>query len=117
MLQIHGSAGSVLVSDDYYEHRTPTGGGLNKLGTLLDNSREILTQKVGAVIRRKSSDVLYLKAAQYFIKAIRGQVHVQAAMWDAVNVHHVLAALAASVEQGRPVECGTLPAKMRQGGA
>ena len=90
MLQIHGTAGSLLVSDDYYEHRTPTGGGLNKLGTLLGNAHEILAQKAGAVIRRKSSDVLYLKAAQCFIEAIRGEVQVQAAKWDAVRVHHVL---------------------------
>jgi UDP-N-acetylglucosamine 3-dehydrogenase len=116
MLQIHGSAGSLLVSDDYYEHRTPTGGGLNKLGILLGNSREILVQKTGAFIRRRPSDVLYLKAAQCFIGAIRGQVQIQKAMWDAVQVHHVLGAIAASVEQGRPVECTALQENMKQGG-
>ena len=117
MLQIHGSAGSLLVSDDFYEHRTPTGGGLNKLGILLSNATEILTQKTGAMIRRRSSDVLYLKAAQCFIEAIRGQDHLKAAKWDAVQVHHVLGAIAASVEQGGPVKCGTLPANVKQGGA
>lgn len=117
MLQIHGTAGSLLVSDDYYEHRTPQGGGLNKLGTFLGNAREILTQKAGAVIRRKSSDEIHPKATQCFMEAIRGEIQVQANKWDAVHVHHVLAAIAASVEQGRPVECGALRANMNQGGA
>lgn len=116
MLQIHGTAGSLLVSDDYYEHRTPQGGGLNKLGTLVGNAHEILTQKAGAVIRHKSSEGLYAKAAQCFIEAIRGQVQLQLATWDAVQVHHVLAAIADSIEQGRPVECGTLRATVNQGG-
>lgn len=112
MLQIHGSAGSLLVSDDYYEHRTPIGGGLNKLGTLLSNSQEILARKAGEVIRRKSNDTIYVQAAQCFIGAIQGKVQLQAATQDAVQVHHVLAAMAASIEQGAPVESDALPAPM-----
>jgi UDP-N-acetylglucosamine 3-dehydrogenase len=114
MLQIHGSAGSLLVSDDYYEHRTPQGGGWNKLGTLLGNVQEILTQKAGAVIRRKSTDDLHFKATQFFIKAIRGEVQAKAVMWDAVQVHDVLAAIAASIEQGKPVKSGALRADLKQ---
>lgn len=117
MFQIHGTAGSLLVSDDYYEHRTPIGGGLNKLGTLLGNAREILTHNTGAVIRRKSSDVIHPKATQCFIRAIRGEVQVHAAKWDAVRVHHALGAIAASIEKGGAVECGTLRANANQGGA
>lgn len=117
MLQIHGTAGSLLVSEDYYEHRTPQGGGLNKLGTLLGNAGEILSQRAGAVIRRKSSDAVHPKATLCFIEAIRGQVQIQAYKWDAVRVHHVLGAIAASIEQGRPVECGTLRANANQEGA
>lgn len=105
MLQIHGSAGSLIVSDDYYEHRTPTGGGLNKLGVLLGNSQEMLASKASAVIRRKSSDGIYVKAASCFIDAIRGEVQIQSAKWDAVKVHRVLGAIATSVEQGIAVEC------------
>ena len=116
MLQIHGTAGSLLVSDDYYEHRTPTGGGLNKLGTLLGNAHEILAQKAGAVIRRKSSDAIHARATQCFIEAIRGEVQVKAYKWDAVRVHHVLAAIAASIEQGRPVEGDRLRASTNQEG-
>jgi predicted dehydrogenase len=112
MLQIHGSAGSLLVSDDYYEHRTPIGGGLNKLGTLLNNSQEILARKAGEVLRRKSNDTIYVKAAQHFIEAIQGKVQLQAAARDAVQVHHVLAAMAASIEQGMPVESDALPVRM-----
>jgi predicted dehydrogenase len=117
LLQFHGSAGSLLVSDDYYEHRTPTGGGLNKLGTLIGNSREILTQKVGAILLHKPSEDLYIKAARCFIDSIQGKMQIQAAKWDAVRVHHVLGAMAASIEQGRPVECGTLQAYVDQGKA
>ena len=116
MLQIHGTAGSLLVSDDYYEHRTPQGGGLSKLGTLLGNAYEILTQKGGAAIHRKSSDVSHPRATKCFIEAIRGEMQVQTYMWDAVRVHQVLGAIAASVEQGRPVESGTLRAGMNQRG-
>lgn len=106
MLQIHGSAGSLLVSDDFYEHRAPIGGGLNKLGTLLGNAKEILTQKAGAVIRRQPPQRIYLQAAQCFVDAIRSPVTLQKAKWDAVHVHRVLSAIAASVERGLPVECG-----------
>jgi UDP-N-acetylglucosamine 3-dehydrogenase len=117
MLQIHGSAGSLLVSDDYYEHRTPTGGGLNKLGTLLGNANEILTQKAGAIIRRKSNVEIYQKAAQCFIDAIRGKVQMQAATRDAVHVHNVLAAIAKSIEQGGPVDCDRQPDRPKKGTA
>lgn len=106
MLQIHGSAGSLIVSDDYYEHRMPTGGGLNKLGVLLGNSSEILVNKTSAIIRRKASEVLYIKAAQCFIGAIRREHQLDAAKWDAVHVHNVLGAIAASIEQDRSVPCG-----------
>jgi len=103
MLQIHGTAGSLLVSDNYYEHRTSQGGGLNKLGTLLDNARELLAHKAGAVIRRTSSDVTHPRATQCFIEAIQGKAQVGAYKWDAVRVHHVLRAIAASIEQGSPI--------------
>lgn len=104
MLQIHGTAGSLIASDDYFEHRTPTGGGLNKLGALLSNANEILSHKAGAILRRKSGDMLYIKAAQSFIGAIRGEVSLQSAKWDAVHVHQVLAAIAVSLDQARPIE-------------
>lgn len=114
MLQIHGTSGSLLVSDEYYEHRTPQGGGLNKLGTLLGNAREILTQKAGAFIRHKSSDTIYLKAAQCFIAAIQGKAQIQPAKWDAVHVHQVLTAIAASLEQNRPISTGMLSVNMER---
>jgi UDP-N-acetylglucosamine 3-dehydrogenase len=115
MIQIHGSAGSLIVSDDYYEFRTPTGGGLNKLGVLLSNAQEIFTQKVGAAIRRKSNDGIYVKAAKCFIDAICGKVQLQKASWDAVHVHLVLAAIAAALEQGTPQEIASLRMDATQG--
>ncbi len=103
MLQIHGSSGSLLVSDDYYEYRTPTGGGLNKLGTLLGNAEEILAQKAGAFMHRKSNEGIYVRAAKCFVEAIRGNISLHAASWDAVHVHRALAAIRESIEQGCPV--------------
>jgi predicted dehydrogenase len=118
MLQIHGTAGSLLVSEDYYEHRTPIGGGVNKLSTLLANSQEILCQRVGAVIHRKSTDLSHWRANQCFIEAIRGNVQIQTAKWDAVHVHQVLSAVADSVEQNSsPVRVGALRVNARQEGA
>jgi predicted dehydrogenase len=114
MLQVHGSAGSVLVSDDYFEHRTPTGGGLNKLGTLFGNANEILAQKAGAVIRPKSHVMIYQKAAQCFIKAIRGRTQLQTATRDAIQVHHVLAGIATSIHQGGPALSSTMVDKPRK---
>jgi predicted dehydrogenase len=115
MLQIYGSAGSLLVSDDYFEHRTPIGGGLNKLGTLLGNAHEILTLKAGAVIHRRSSDVLHPKITQCFIEAIRGDVQIQNAKWDAVRVHLALGAIADSIAQGKSMGASLMHAKMIQG--
>lgn len=117
MLQIHGSAGSLIVSDDYYEHLTPTGGGLNKLGVLLGNSWEILNQKAGSIIRRRASDLTHIRATQSFIEAIQGKVQTKAAMWDAVRVHFVLAAIANSIEQDKPVKSDSLPVNVKQGEA
>ena len=95
--------GSLLVSDDYYEYRTPTGGGLNKLGTLLGNAEEILAQKAGAFINRRSNEGIYVRAAECFVEAIRGNISLHAASWDAVRVHRALAAIRESIEQGCPV--------------
>jgi predicted dehydrogenase len=110
LLQIHGTAGSLLISQDYYEHRTPLGGGLNQLRTMVANAREILVDKVGAVIQRRSSDVVHPRATDCFIRAIRGEVEVQAFKWDAVRVHHVLGAIAASLEQGGSFQTAALTA-------
>ncbi len=117
MLQIHGSAGSLLVSDDYYEHRTPTGGGLNKLGILAGNAKELLSQKVGAVIKRRPSDTTHRKATECFIDAIRGNAKIETAKWDAVRVHQVLGAMAASIEQKKPVEISKLQQSVSMGRA
>lgn len=116
MLQIHGTAGSLMVSDDYYEHRTPTGGGLNKIGVLAGNAYEIFSQKAGAVIRRKTSDTLYTKTARYFIDAIRGKQPIHSNMWDAVHVHQALEAIASSIELGMPVKCETVRKTDQTGG-
>jgi predicted dehydrogenase len=110
MLQIHGTSGSLLLSEDYYEHRTPLGGGLNQLRTLAVNAREILADKARAVFGRRSSDVIHPRATDWFIRAIRGEVQAQAFKWDAVRVHHVLQAIATSIEQNRSVQTGALGA-------
>ena len=117
MIQIHGSAGSLLVSDDYYEYRTPTGGGLNKLGTLLGNAQEIFTRKAGSVIHHKPSDSIYVRSAACFMDAIRGNIQLEQPKWDAVHVHHVLSAIAASVEQGISITSDMPQAHALQGEA
>jgi predicted dehydrogenase len=117
MFQIHGTAGSLLVSPDYYEHRTPQGGGLNQLGTFLHNAEDVLVHKVDAVARRKSSDAAHPKVTDYFIEAIRGQVQVGTYKWDAVKVHRVLGAIAASVERERSVQTGELDTPVIRGEA
>ena len=89
-------------------------GTRGKLGILLGNAKEILTDKAGAFIRRKANEGLYDKATRCFIEEIRGEVQGQAAMWDAVHVHEVLGAIAASIEQGKPVESGALREDVKQ---
>lgn len=109
LLQVHGTAGSLLVSDDYFEHRAPTGGGLNKIGTLLGNTQEILANKAGAALRRRSKQEIYTRAAAWFVDAIRGRVQAGPALADAVQIHRVLAAIACSIERGEPAACAALP--------
>jgi predicted dehydrogenase len=104
MFQIHGTAGSLLVSPDYFEHRTPQGGGLNQVGTHLANARAIVAHKAGAVIRRKSSDDVHPQATDCFIQAICGNPQGRTYMWDAVRVHRVLEAVGASVTQGHTAQ-------------
>lgn len=117
MIQVHGSAGSLLVSDDYYEYRTPTGGGLNKLGTLLGNAQEIFARKAGSIIRHKPSDSIYVRSAACFADAIRGKIQLKQPKWDAVHIHHMLSAIAASIEKGIPITSEMLPAPTLQGEA
>lgn len=102
MLQIHGSAGSLLVSDDYFEHRTPMGGGLNKLRVLVENATDTLVQKVRPLVIRNQKDNLYFKSAQSFIAAIQGRENHRKNKWDAVNVLAALSAMATSIETGIP---------------
>jgi len=112
MLQIHGTAGSLIVSEDYFEHRTPTGGGWNKIGTLLGNARDIFSQKTSAFIQRRSVDLLYVKAAENFVAAIQGKAQLTANIRDAIHVHQVLSAIRSSLEQGKPISCAATPTRI-----
>lgn len=93
MLQIHGTAGSIIVSEDYFEHRTAMAGGIDRLTTLLDNMREILRRRGHSIIRRQSSDTTYVEASHSFVEAVRGGSPLRCSARDAVRVHRVLEAI------------------------
>lgn len=99
MLLIHGTAGSIIVSDGYFEHRTPRGGGIDRLATLLDNMREILSRAGHSIIHRQSSDMTYVQASHNFIEAIRGEASLRASARDSVRVHRGLEAIGYSLQQ------------------
>lgn len=106
MLQIHGTAGTIIVSDGYFEHRTLRGGGggIDRLATLLDNMREILSRSGHSIIRRQSSDTTYVEASHNFIEAIRGKAPLRASARDSVRVHRVLEAIRYSLQQDGSTE-------------
>ncbi len=101
MLQFHGTAGTILVSEEYFEHRTPQHGGLNKLITLLDNMKSLIGQKVRSSIPGKTYTNSYIESARNFIEAIRTQAPLRVNPWDSVRVHHVLEAIRQSLEKDR----------------
>jgi predicted dehydrogenase len=100
MLQIHGTAGTIIVSDGYFEHRTLQGGGIERLSTLLDNTWEILSRTGNSLIRRQSSETTYLEASRNFIEAIAGRAPLRASARDSVRVHRVLEEIRDSLQQG-----------------
>jgi len=93
MIQIHGTAGSIIVSEEYFEHRTAYGGGISRLATLFDNMRAILKQRWNAIIRRQPSDTTYLDASRNFIDAIRGKSSLRTNAQHSIRIHRVLEAI------------------------
>jgi predicted dehydrogenase len=104
MIQIHGTAGSIIVSEEYFEHRTPQGGGISRLATLLGNILEILSQRWNSIIRRQPSDTTYLDASRNFIEAIRGEASLLVSARDGVRIHRVLEAIRDYLDQDSSAE-------------
>jgi predicted dehydrogenase len=98
MFQIHGTAGSVLVSEEYFEHRTAAAGGIDRFATLLDNMYEILRRRGRSIIRRQSSDTTYLEASHSFLETVRNGSPLRCSARDAVRVHRILEAIAHSLQ-------------------
>jgi len=104
MLQIHGTAGSIIVSDGYFEHRTPQNGGSDRLATLLDNMWEIISQTGRSIVHRKSSETTYAGAARNFVEAILGKAALRASARDSVRMHRALEAIEYSLQQDGSTE-------------
>ena len=100
MLQFHGTAGSMIVSDSFFEHRTPKNGDIDRLGTLWDNAQEIVSKGVRKVVMGTSEESPYLLAAKNFVETIRGESTLRTSATDSVCVHRTLEAIRRSLEDG-----------------
>jgi predicted dehydrogenase len=109
MIQIHGTAGSILVSEAYFEHRTPQGGGINQLKTYLDNSFTTLKEKTISFFRRQTYEPAHLGVSLDFLEAIRNKTAPRVTAADALRVHCVLEAIQASLRNEKPFPVSNYP--------
>ena len=97
MLVAHGTAGSVIVSWNYFEHLKPGGAGVDRMMTLLDNIFVIMRRVGRSVLRMPVLTDPYQLIAEDFINCIRNESLPRVTAWDGVHALEVLATLSESL--------------------
>lgn len=100
MFQFHGTAGSVIVSTDSFEHRTPRGGGIDRMTTLADNGKHVLGRTLKRLRNRSTVDPEYEAASRNFLASIRGDEVPRVTARDAARVHRGLEGIGAFILRG-----------------
>jgi predicted dehydrogenase len=98
MFQFHGTAGGVIVTTDWFEHRTPRGGGIDRIATLVGNGKHTLGRAWERLVHRTSADSEYAAASRNFLAAVRGQEAPRVTARDAARVHRGLEGIARAIE-------------------
>lgn len=104
MFQFHGTAGSVIVSTDFFEHRTPRGGGIDRIAMLADNAKHILGRTWERLRNRSTVDPEYEAASRSFLAAVRGEEALRVTARDAARVHRGLEGIAELIRSSAPAE-------------
>jgi predicted dehydrogenase len=97
MLTVHGTAGSIIVSWNYFEHLKPGGGGVDKMMTLLDNVSVIVKRVLRSVAHRPSNTDPYLLINQDFVSCVSNGASPRVTAWDGVRALEVLNRMADSL--------------------
>jgi predicted dehydrogenase len=97
MLAVHGTAGSILASWNYFEHLKPIGGGIAKMATLLENASVIVRRVSRSLVRLPATADPYLLISQDFVNSLRDGSSPQVTAWDGVRTLEVLEMMAGSL--------------------
>jgi UDP-N-acetylglucosamine 3-dehydrogenase len=94
MVTVHGTAGTVIASWNYFEHLKSIGGGVAKMTTFAANSAAIVRRVSRSILRLRDTSDPYVAINQEFINAICHGTSPSITAWDGVRVLEVLGKLA-----------------------
>ncbi len=101
MITVHGTAGSLIVSWNYFEHLKPGSSGLDKLMTFKDNTAAIVKRVSRSILRLPLTTDSYLSLAQDFTTSVRNGTVPAVSAHDAVRVLEVLERIADTLPETR----------------
>lgn len=97
MLTVHGTAGSVIASWNYFEHLKPIGGGISKMATLLNNASAIVRRLLCSLARLPGTPDPYVSISQDFVGSVCTGASLTVSAWDGVRALEVLDMMASSL--------------------
>ncbi len=97
MVTVHGTAGTVIASWNYFEHLKSIGGGVAKMATYADNAATIVRRVSRSILHRPDLTDPYQLIAQDFITAVRNGQPAAITAWDGVRTLDALNSAAAAL--------------------
>ncbi len=103
MVVVHGTAGTVIASWNYFEHMQSIGGGVAKMATYAANAATIVRRVTRSLLRRPDRTDPYQLIAQDFIAAVRSGGPAPITAWDGVRTLEALNAAAVALKPQKVV--------------
>lgn len=94
LLTVHGTAGSLIVSWNYFEHLKPGNSGVDKLMTFKDNTAAIVKRVSRSILRLPPTTDSYLSLAQDFTNSLMDGTSPRVVASDGVRVLETLERIA-----------------------
>lgn len=97
MVVVHGTAGSVIASWNYFEHLRSIGGGVAKMATLVDNASTIVRRVARSIFHLPTTTDPYQLISSDFVESIRRDTTPGISAWDGIRTLEVLNKAACSL--------------------
>ncbi len=97
MLVVHGTAGTVIASWNYFEHLKSSGGGVDKMMTLLDNAIFIVRRLSRSLAHLSDTTDPYLAISRDFVESVRTGASPQVTAQDGARALEALGMIASSL--------------------